>query len=83
MLGIVPAVFWNCLNRIDEIPHERLLTALRRVSIDLTQILMLSVISSTDQGGGKLRPATLTERARDYNDRSGILRRVNSSIWEG
>ena len=32
------AVFWNCLNRIDEMPHACILTALRRISIDLTQI---------------------------------------------
>jgi hypothetical protein len=36
-------------------PHAGFLTAPRRISIDLTQILMLSVISSTDQGGGKRR----------------------------
>ena len=32
------AVFWNRRNRIDEMPHARFLTALRRISIDLTQI---------------------------------------------
>jgi hypothetical protein len=32
------AVFRNCLNRTDEMPHARFLTAPRRISIDLTQI---------------------------------------------
>jgi hypothetical protein len=32
------AVFWNRPDRIDEMPHARFLTALRRISIDLTQI---------------------------------------------
>jgi hypothetical protein len=32
------AVFWNRRNRIDEMPHANFLTALRRISIDLTQI---------------------------------------------
>jgi hypothetical protein len=32
------AVFWNRRNRIDEMPDASFLTALRSVSIDLTQI---------------------------------------------
>jgi hypothetical protein len=32
------AVFWNCPDRIDEMPHGSFLTALRNISIDLTQI---------------------------------------------
>jgi hypothetical protein len=32
------AVFWNRPDGIDEMPHASLLTALRNISIDLTQI---------------------------------------------